>query len=550
MDTKYVKYKNKYLELQKKSLEYNNFKGGFLERYFNNNINLVDINNELLTLLSSNSLYKKKNITNHSLIICKDLSFIKSSSFSIFDIQKKVDIIEKTYNSLITYTDENYVEYYYSVPNKIFLINYIISKLEKNKNSLLRSKKFKFLFKNAQDCLDNIKIIIDNINISDSNNDEKLIDKRPEYRSHLISTNLSLFGNEFFSDKGESTLNYYLNKASQLSYDLNTLLDEFLFKYYIKLKFNKKTFIINMLEKINDIEYSTIYQILIPKDSIEKYTYLSYEYGKPFNNDTNEIKKFIDLYLNKQFNELNIFIEDTKKTLLSTKFYNRILDNVKIGHNYCNPINLIQSRIVISQELIDNNKIIINYYNMISADIIKEINELCDILINENEKDIKEICNLLLTMIINKFKGKNDNDTILEIIKIINDDKEIDNAIIKFLSELFINMNDSEVEILIKHLFDNNVNIKIIEDNLHLYYYYYYYYQYIIHNVDELLSDDYKEKIKIDLQNKLKKYNNIKDALPYNNLYVTNEIIFNYSLIITCESFKYTGFLYEFHNYA
>lgn len=112
------------------------------------------------------------------------------------------------------------------------------------------------------------------------------IDKHPEFRPHLVSTNLSMFGNEYDLNRraGESTFHYFLTAGTQLSLSTDMMLRRLLFdqdKEHID-KQNDETLMTHLVATMNKyVDVGCLVQVLLPREHVDTLMYLSYEYGKP-----------------------------------------------------------------------------------------------------------------------------------------------------------------------------------------------------------------------------------------------------------------------------
>jgi hypothetical protein len=100
-------------------------------------------------------------------------------------------------------------------------------------------------------------------------------DHTPRIREHIISTNLSLYGN--MHSPGESTYDYFMNSLSIASLE-SVIIQNILTQFDCNPTFAAD---VSALNTLLETPKGTLFQILVPKDSANNYLYLSYPMGIP-----------------------------------------------------------------------------------------------------------------------------------------------------------------------------------------------------------------------------------------------------------------------------
>ncbi|MFZ5954469.1 MAG: hypothetical protein ACOYT8_05225 [Candidatus Dependentiae bacterium] len=104
-------------------------------------------------------------------------------------------------------------------------------------------------------------------------------DKKPDISCHLISANLSIFGNE--TRNGENSLFYFLTNYSSSLNDLKKIITELFIKLNIDQNHVDK--VINTYKPLfNKSNYGLMQQIFIPKNLVDSCVYLSEPFGIPY----------------------------------------------------------------------------------------------------------------------------------------------------------------------------------------------------------------------------------------------------------------------------
>lgn len=137
----------------------------------------------------------------------------------------------------------NHRDFYSSVTTDVFVTSYIHQQLGGRVGNFIRPSAFPFKFAGAQHMMGELMRIVTSLDrdadipsFIGADNQENyancIIDKIDRYRANLLSLNISLFGNDYTDNKGESTFDYYVKGASQRNVPIATTLDDFLFAYY------------------------------------------------------------------------------------------------------------------------------------------------------------------------------------------------------------------------------------------------------------------------------------------------------------------------------
>nr|QBK89452.1 MAG: hypothetical protein LCMiAC02_05470 [Mimivirus LCMiAC02] len=363
---KYFKYKKKYIKLRKQ-LQKQQFGGA----------------RELKDLLVK---YKDldKNITIQNIKICID------KKLDTKDIRLKSGQISMTRNMFQYFMDKyslngDKFDLYYSIPLKIFVGNYIQQKIEKSDGYFLRGPKFPFKYENATEFLNDIKPLMQETNKKSS--DYFHIDKNKNYRPHLISTNIALFGNDYYSEMGESTYDYFLQSATQITSSLKYILSDFLFINYPIIKYKYIHILVDKIKELEKkIKTGVLVQALLPKNTIDEYAYLCYEYGKPLFLNNNYTKKYFEMPVEKR---LQFVINKTNDLNLSKlSFYKNVF--FKENDEKCKKHNNIQARIVISKKLVQDQDIKINYF-IEEPRVLNSINSIINTMVLDKDKSFDEL---------------------------------------------------------------------------------------------------------------------------------------------------------------
>jgi hypothetical protein len=378
---KYLKYKYKYMQLK-------NLIGGYKEfidihdKYIKNV--LLSNNYTLTTIKSCESLSVYTNDNPKSKLRNENTTNITKGILSYF------------MNNILKTGIKN--DLYFSLPLRIFILNYIIFKIEGKNVNLLRSKK---LFNNpdilklndAQSFTSRIigkikeaiKTKTDPYDISQ----ETKIDNIDSYRNILISTNLSIFGNEYHFDTGESTYDYWLKNASQTFDDFNTLLKKRL-PYKITEEFmqNVNNLYGNYSQKFKQ---GIFYQVLFPDDKINKYTFISVEYGRPLPDISP-----LDL-INRNLDGKTQIISDSIKSMNEANGFGSVyksminlVNKYEKDNNTCYIPTTVQSRILITPEIVNDDTIKVFFYLSDNQDFNTDFLSKLDELINKEITNNKE----------------------------------------------------------------------------------------------------------------------------------------------------------------
>jgi hypothetical protein len=378
---KYLKYKIKYLSLKKMIGGYRNFQN-IVDKY--NHVDILKNNYTLETIKNCGykNLIKNHDRNQNNLIICNTNELLNFCMKNIIETNIKND-------------------FYFSIPLRLFIFNYITYKLENNNPiSLLRSQKF-FSYNNSDikdknDFLLNIRKKFNNL-ISKYGDkyveikNKSHIDKNSSYRKYLISTNMTLFGNEYLNDTGESTYDYWIKAATQLVYNLTDIIKNIFVYYKDIINENYKNEFIDKLNNLHD-KYlkihnkGIIYQVLIPDELVNKYVFLSIEYGRPLfdidvleyeNMSFEEKKETFVCSVKEQYKTYNYIYESTKKEI-----DNNIIGKYKKPEELnCVLGTICQARILITPEFLNESSIQVFYYTDI------DLSEL-DLLIEELKKNM------------------------------------------------------------------------------------------------------------------------------------------------------------------
>ncbi len=386
--SKYIKYKIKYFNAKnnptktKNDAETNNL-GGYGE--FTNLYNLYN-----------NHIGLKNNYTLETINLCKKYN-LQNDKYNLSNFKKKIEmmtllkhiakikletseLLEKFMHNIIRTGIKN--DFYFSVPLRIFMVNYLIYKIENKSVNLLRSQKFfdsqpsanSKIWNSKNELLCSIKNDYHNIL---SQNDDMInveldfqTDMKDKYRKYLISTNMTFFGNDYNKNLQESTYDYWLQGTTQLNLNFETILTV-IFPYmndineeYREIFIKKITDLYN--NYIREYNKGILYQILIPDDKINKYVYASIEYGKPlFDLDVLDFLNMDIIEKGKTFyykiNQLNSkykYIYNTTKTELNE--YRK--KNISSQCKRCIFSTMPQSRIVITPEFVTDDFVKVFYH--------------------------------------------------------------------------------------------------------------------------------------------------------------------------------------------
>jgi hypothetical protein len=344
-------YYNKY---QKYKLKYLNGKNmlGRGEQYFDvNNLSYKNIKDP--PALAGN----QKNYTGVQLYNCKE--------YKIKDNQLAESI--NVYNSF-PYVD-NYISLFYSITPTIFAVSYLNKKIGDKDVYFLRNAKFNPVFDTVTDFMNSIKQYASNITYNDEAK-MKQLDKQPAYRSNLVSTNISLFGNYEYPglkyhngtgfNSGESTFGYYLTSGTQLNIAPKRIAVNFFFKFYpiLAIKYMQK--VMDLIIIMGKANKGRLIEVLIPSNKFDENAYVSYAYGIPalFSDGANFIMNSLD-----PKNKEKEFAQLEKQLLINSQFYDKLQPNEFFDrkNNSCVDFNELQARIVITKNLFKENDIKIRF---------------------------------------------------------------------------------------------------------------------------------------------------------------------------------------------
>ena len=387
----------------------NNLTGGSLELYTSRYIQTEsDKDKTKLTPLEKSvyNAFDKKTITNENIKVCNNKKLITKERNSRFpDIETH---IKSMYSNFTEIVPDNMLDLYYSIPMRMFTISYIAHILDGDDVNFLRSKKFVSPFTDASDLLDKMKRII--FSNKPLKADQYQIDKNPLYRPFLISTNLSLFGNEYGGNEGESSFDYYIKGGTQLRYNLNDILRYIFFKQYPILKYKWFNIIISVFNEMNIVrgpmipsynnnfpgepaDTGVMMQVLIPKKHINDFTYISYEYGIPVFPD-GDVK--VSDYISKTVDEKISCIMSARD-----KFKELVPYKSQLNRDECLKINSIQARIVVTANLLKNKEVKVNYRysnESIMDQCIEKLKRIADIMKDDLMKGDLSLSERILTI--------------------------------------------------------------------------------------------------------------------------------------------------------
>lgn len=375
-----INYKDKYLKYKKKYIDLKNIKGGYRE--------FVDSLDEF-----SDNPILENNYTLNSIKFCNEYSIFNNDSpvnyRNAFVINNTRNMISFFMKNIISTNIKN--DFYYSLPLRIFIVNYITYKVQGKTVNLLRSNDFFFkhllISPNALHFVDHVDKLIQDAVKEGLEGPELSAKTKIDsnlYRPYLISTNLSLFGNEYVFDPGESTYDYWIKGATQTSSSLKKLLDDLL-PLDLNVTLTEEFYVnINKLyDKYSNEIKSVMYQVLIPDELVNLYTYISVEYGRPLILNPLE-------FLNKNIEDKKIDIIRSITDMNDEKYGTVYNSMMKVVEKYasredanCTIPTIIQSRIFITPSLVNDENIKVFFYLSGSKDSNDTFMGELDKLINE-----------------------------------------------------------------------------------------------------------------------------------------------------------------------
>ncbi len=199
-------------------------------------------------------------------------------------------------------------------------------------------------------------------------------DGSPYLRNNLLSVNISLFGNHH--NCGECTYDYFKNNRSIGAPAVKSAIE----KIFTRFNLNKNyVYDVLGIMKGEDKYKASLFQILIPKEQIDKCMYLSHAFGTPYRN--NIVASCFD-----------------KKKKRHTKISD-ILEKCKKDPKSVEDLEYLQARILLGQDVVLNPESDIKFIRYVdgdpneASDYHEQLSELANTVVAESLEQNETIAN-------------------------------------------------------------------------------------------------------------------------------------------------------------
>ena len=203
--------------------------------------------------------------------------------------------------------------FYHALGNVSYVIQDIIKHLYKLANPSTSVKNFEFFRIPGNEAFNKYKNVDEFINDQINSKTEINDHDRNEVGIYILSANIALFGNTGISS--ESTISIFLrNKPASTQLPIRNIIRDIL--NYFKLYPSEENIdrLYNLINLIPD--KGAIFQIFIPKNLVNKYSYLARSWGKPDGSRRLWVFCFLERYLNiKDCPAFGIFWKQTQMQL-------------------------------------------------------------------------------------------------------------------------------------------------------------------------------------------------------------------------------------------